>query len=93
MVSTSNEGIMTEYLVNYGAMLGADKHRADRLLETLYIVDCYRAGRDLKIARRDYDRAMWDGTSSADIARRLEDLADFMGALARDRLTMYEVKH
>jgi len=92
MVSTSNDGIMTEYLVKYGALGLSPKDRsAADLLETLYITDCYRAGKDLAAARRDYDKAVWDGVSSDDLRHRLEDLATFMTTLARERAIMWGV--
>jgi len=45
MVSTSNDSIMTEYLVKYGAIRLSAKDRPSELLETLYMTDCYRAGK------------------------------------------------
>ena len=92
MVSTSNDGIMTEYLMKYGALRMSPKDRSADLLETLYITDCYRAGQDLAAARRDYEKAVWDGVSPADLRTRLEDLATFMAALGRDRAALWGVE-
>ena len=93
MVSTSSEGILTECLVKYAAIRSGEKDRPSELLETLYITDCYRAGQDLAIARQHYDTAMWNGVSASELDQRLQDLSSFMATLARDRLTMYGVKH
>ena len=92
MVSTSNDGIMTEYLVKYGALRMSPKDRSADLLETLYITDCYRAGQDLAAARRDYDKTVWAGISSDELRVRLEDLATFMAGLARDRAVLWGVE-
>ncbi len=54
MVSTSNEGIMSELLVRYAAIHRRPAARGAELLETLYLTDCYRAGADLAAARRTY---------------------------------------
>ena len=91
MVSTSNDGIMTEYLVKYSSALVNAEGKGAVLLETLYMADCYRAGKDLKTARQDYDRAMWDGISSEELETRLVDLAGFMGGLARNRFEMWRI--
>lgn len=37
MVSTSNDSIMSEYLVKYGAAKASERERPTDLLETLYI--------------------------------------------------------
>lgn len=92
MVSTSNDGIMTEYLVKYGALRMSPKDRSADLLETLYITDCHRAGQDLATARRDYDKTVWAGISSDEFRVRLEDLATFMAGLARDRAALWGVE-
>jgi len=92
MVSGSNDGIMTEYLEKYGAMRLSPKDRAADLLETLYITDCYRAGQDLAAAHARYDKAMWKAMPAADLRRRLDDLATFMTALARNRAAMWGVE-
>jgi hypothetical protein len=92
MVSSSNDGIMTEYLIKYSNALVNAEGKGAVLLETLYMVDSYRAGKDLKTAREDYDRAMWDGISSDELEARLVDLAGFMGGLARDRFEMWGIK-
>ena len=43
MVSTSSEGILTEYLVKYRAICASERDRPSELLETLYIADCSHA--------------------------------------------------
>lgn len=63
MVSTSNDGIMTEYMIKYFALRENGKHRPTDLLETLYMADCHRAGKDLRAARQEYDTAIWNGIS------------------------------
>lgn len=85
MVSTSNDGIMTEYLVKYGVIKAGQRNRPTELLETLYITDCYRFGEDLREARAGYDISVWRGVDARDIERRLAELDDFMMTLARDR--------
>jgi hypothetical protein len=89
MVSTSNDGIMTEYLVKYGIIKAGERDRPGDLLETLYITDRYRAGEDLKAARADYDISVWSGVDARDIERRLAELDDFMKMLARDRAAQW----
>ncbi len=79
MVSTSNEGIMSELLVRYAA------------IQTLYLTDCYRAGADLAAARRTYDPAMWAGIDTDSIAARLDGLAHFMARFARERMALWGV--
>jgi len=85
MVSTSNDGIMSEYLVKYGILKTSERSRPTDLLETLYISDRYRAGEDLREARAGYDISVWSGVDAGDIERRLAELDDFMMTLARDR--------
>ena len=85
MVSTSNDGIMTEYLVKYGIIKTGERNRPTDLLETLYITDRYRAGADVKAARDGYDISVWKGVDAAEIENRLADLDDFMAKLARER--------
>lgn len=92
MVSTSNDGIMTEYLVKYGALRLSAKDRPSELLETLYMSDCYRAGKDLQAARREYDTAIWNDVPPSQIEARLDDLSRFMGALTRDRAKTWGVQ-
>jgi hypothetical protein len=92
MVSTSNDGIMTEYLVKYGAIQASAKERPSDLLETLYITDCYRAGKNLQTAKQRYDSAMWDDIAPAEIDARLSDLSRFMVGLARDRAALWGVE-
>ena len=92
MVSTSNDSIMTEYLVKYGAIRLSAKDRPSELLETLYMTDCYRAGKDLKAARNEYDTAIWNDVPPSQINARLDELSQFMSALARDRANIWNVQ-
>lgn len=92
MVSTSNDGIMTEYLVKYGALRLSAKDHPFELLETLYMSDCYRAGKDLQAARSEYDTAIWNDVSPSQIEARLNDLSRVMAALARDRAKTWGVQ-
>jgi hypothetical protein len=91
MVSTSNDGIMTEYFVKYGVIKADKRHRPTELLELLYITDRYRAGQDLKKARAGYDISVWRGVDAGEIETRLIDLDQFMKSLARDRATLWGV--
>ena len=50
-MSSSNDAIMTRYLVSFGASKASAKPSRDVLLEALYIADAYRAGGDLAEAR------------------------------------------
>ena len=89
MVSTSNDGIMSEYLVKYGAIKSSERERRAELLETLYISERFQTGDDLKSVRETYDHSVWNGVPSADIDRRLAALDDFMKELARNRAAMW----
>lgn len=89
MVSTSNHGIMSEYLVKYALVKASKRERPTELLETLYISERFQAGDDLKSVRENYDHSVWNGVPSAEIDRRLAALDDFMKELARDRATMW----
>ena len=91
MVSTSNDGIMTEYFVKYGVIKSDKRNRPTELLETLYITDRYRAGQDLKKAKAGYDIAVWSGVEASEIEKRLTDLDDYMKTLARDRAAVWGV--
>jgi hypothetical protein len=91
MVSTSNDGIMTEYLVQYGVIKADKRNRPTEWLELLYITDRYRAGQDLKKARAGYNIAVWSGVEAGEIETRLTDLDDYMKTLARDRATVWGV--
>ena len=91
MVSTSNVGIMSEYLVKYGVIKAHERSRPTELLETLYITDRYRAGEDLKKARTGYDISVWRGVEASEIDERLADLDDYMKTLARDRAKTWGV--
>ena len=89
MVSTSNEGIMSEYLVKYALVKTSERERPTDLLETLYMSERFQAGDDLKPLRETYDHAIWNGVPASDIDRRLAALDDFMKALARNRAAMW----
>lgn len=89
MVSTSNDGIMTEYLVKYGTLKMSSRSRPTDLLETLYMTERFQAGDDLKAARKGYDMSIWNGVAAADLDRRLADLDGFMTTLARERAEMW----
>ena len=89
MVSTSNDGIMSEYLIKYGAVKASDRQRPTDLLEMLYISERFQAGDDLKTVRDNYSPSVWEGVSSADIDQRLAALETFMGELARNRAAMW----
>jgi hypothetical protein len=91
MVSTSNDGIMTEYLVKYGVIKADKRNRPTELLEMLYITDRYRAGQDLKKAKAGYDISVWRDVEAGEIETRLTDLDQFMKTLARDRATLWGV--
>jgi hypothetical protein len=91
MVSASNDGIMTEYLVQYGVIKTGKRNRPTEWLELLYITDRYRAGQDLKKARAGYDISVWSGVEAGEIETRLSDLDDYMKTLARDRATVWGV--
>ncbi|MEP7007374.1 MAG: hypothetical protein ABI810_15435 [Sphingomonas bacterium] len=89
MVSTSNDGIMSEYLIKYALAKSGERERPTDLLETLYISERFQAGDDLKSVRNSYDHSVWNGVPSADIDRRLVALDDFMKELARNRAAMW----
>ena len=91
MVSTSNDGIMSEYLVKYALIKTGGRERPTELLETLYMTERFRAGDDLKPLRQNYDISVWNGVSAADIERRLAVLDEYMKELARDRAAMWGV--
>ncbi|MEO7171102.1 MAG: hypothetical protein ABIY39_12080 [Sphingomonas sp.] len=89
MVSTSNEGIMSEYLVKYALVKSSERERPTDLLETLYISERFQAGDDLKPLRENYDHSVWNGVPASEIDRRLAALDDFMKELARNRAAMW----
>jgi hypothetical protein len=91
MVGTSNDGIMTECLVSFGAIKASPQPSRKKLLQILHIADAYRAGRDLAAARLPYDATQWDDLSAKELDRRLADLDRFMSALARDRLQTWGI--
>jgi hypothetical protein len=89
MVSTSNDGIMSEYLVKWGLAKTSERERPTDLLETLYIAERFQAGDDLKSLREGYDHSVWNGVSATEVDRRLIMLDEFMIKLARDRAEMW----
>jgi len=89
MVSTSNDGIMSEYLVKYALAKSSERQRPTELLETLYMAERFQAGDDLKSARDNYDHAVWNGVSAREVDRRLAALDEFMKDLLRNRATMW----
>jgi hypothetical protein len=88
MAGVSDENVLTEYLVKYGA-LKLEKRRAEDFLEVLYIAERYQAGDELKAAKAGYDPSVWSGAEAADIDRRLVELDRFMRVLARQRALMW----
>lgn len=89
MVSTSNDGIMSGYLVKWGLAKTSERERPTDLLETLYIAERFQAGDDLTPLREGYDHSVWNGVSAAEVDRRLILLDEFMIKLARDRAEMW----
>lgn len=89
MVSTSNDGIMSEYLVKYALVKSSERERPTELLETLYISERFQAGEDLKAVRETYDHSVWNGVPASEIDRRLAVLDEFMNELARNRAAMW----
>jgi len=89
MVGTSNERIMSEYLIKYGLAKTSGRGRPTDLLETLYISERYQAGDDLALARAKYDHSVWNGVRSAEVNRRLAALDIFMRDLAINRAKMW----
>lgn len=91
MVSTSNDGIMSEYLVKYALAKSGERERPTDLLETLYITERFQAGDDLKSLRDNYDHSVWNGVAASEIDQRLAALDIFMAKLARDRAAMWGI--
>jgi len=89
MVSTSNDGILSEYLIKYALAKSSEHDRPAELLETLYISERFQAGDDLKLVRQNYDHGVWNGVSASEIKRRLAALDEFMKDLARNRAAMW----
>ena len=89
MVSTPNDGIISEYLIKYGGLKASERERPTDLLETLYMSERYQAGDDLKSARANYDHSVWNDVPASEVDRRLAALEVFMGELARNRATMW----
>lgn len=93
MVSTSNDGILAEYMVSYWATKHEKIDRPTKLLETLYITERYQAGEDLTAARSAYDHAVWNGVPVAEMDRRLARLDQFMRDLVRERAARWGQPH
>jgi hypothetical protein len=91
MVSTSNDGIMSEYLVKYALVKTSKRERPTELLETLYMSERYQAGNDLRSLKGNYNHSVWNGVSASEIDQRLAALDDFMKDLARSRSAMWGV--
>ena len=89
MVSTSNDGIMSEYLVKYGLVKSSRRERPTELLETLYIYERFQAGDDLKLARQNYDHGAWNGVPASEMDHRLAALDAFMKDLAQNRAAIW----
>lgn len=89
MVSTSNDGMMSEHLVKYGLAQTSEHERPTNMLETLYILERFQAGNDLKAVRDNYGHAVWNIVPSFDVDRRLAALDVFMIELARNRATIW----
>lgn len=89
MVSTSNDGIISEYLIKYGALKASERGRPTDLLETLYMSERYQAGDDLKSVRANYDHSAWNDVTASEVDRRLAALKVFMGELASNRAAMW----
>ena len=56
MVRASNDRILSEYLIKYGAAKSSEHDRPTDLLEALHIAERYQAGDDLKAVRDNYVR-------------------------------------
>jgi|GEM_PF-1374788 len=93
MVSSSDDGILTEYMVSYWSMKHEKIDRPTKLLETLYITERYQAGESLREARSVYDHAVWNGVSVAEMDRRLASLDEFMRELVRLRAAQWGQPH
>ncbi|WP_299009798.1 hypothetical protein [uncultured Caulobacter sp.] len=93
MVSTSDEGILAEYMVSYWSMKHEKIDRPTKLLETLHIVERYRAGENLQEARSAYDHAIWNGVPVSEMDQRLADLDQFMRDLVRERAAQWGQPH
>ncbi|MBD8620465.1 hypothetical protein IFT67_16160 [Sphingomonas sp. CFBP 13728] len=88
MVSISNDGIMSEYLVKYALVKTSERERPTELLETLYMSERFQAGDDLKPLKDNYDHSVWNGVPASEIDQRLVALDKFKRELARNRAAM-----
>lgn len=88
MVSISNDGIMSEYLVKYALVKTSERERPTELLETLYMSERFQAGDDLKPLKDNYDHSVWNGVPASEIDQRLVALDKFKEELARNRAAM-----
>lgn len=93
MVSTSDDGILAEYMVGYWSMKHEKIERPTKLLETLYITERYQAGEDLSFARSRYDHSVWNGVPVAEMDKRLANLDQFMRDLVRERAAQWGQPH
>jgi hypothetical protein len=93
MVSTSDDGILTEYMVSYWSMKHEKIDHPTKLLETLYITERYQAGENLREARSAYDHAVWNGVPVSEMDRRLAQLDQFMRDLVRERAAQWGQPH
>jgi hypothetical protein len=93
MVGTSDEGILTEYMVGYWSMKHEKVDRPTKLLETLYITERYQAGDNLREARSAYDHSVWNDVPTAEMDKRLADLDAFMRELVRLRAAQWGQPH
>ncbi len=88
MVSISNDGIMSEYLVKYALVKTSERERPTELVETLYMSERFQAGDDLKPLKDNYDHSVWNGVPASEIDQRLVALDKFKRELARNRAAM-----
>ena len=89
MINKSNEGIMSNYLVRYGALKHNKQERSPNVLEIAYMTERFRAGDDLMSSRQAYSTSVWDGVPEEELDRRLADVDEFMKELAYSRARMW----
>lgn len=87
----SNDSIMNEYMVKFGAMRNEGQTNPQLLLETLYMSERFEAGGDLAMERTFYKPTVWDGVDQADIKARLVALDRFMKIRADQIMTAWGV--
>lgn len=91
MVSTSNEGIMTEVMTNYLALRASPAPDPAKLLKALHLAEAYRCGIELRQARDTYDQAMWRAVPAGEIEARLGATDRFLAGFAQRRLEAWGV--